>query len=223
MARTSHTSQGGDANSRGRRGSSAVAPNAVSGTRLTILWVLFALAAILVAGRLVYLSVVAGPENAAKAQDTRMVSIDLPARRGTIYDRSGKVLATIKEHSLPVYEAGAKEFTVEPTRNGSLDICVELINHQRVSNSYDVTAVDSEGPELLKSETLDDGFLLKVSDAGIGVDYRDIYAVSASGETHYPVSADEEGGVLFEYPGEAWDIYIPDHIGNTLHLAVKIN
>ena len=135
----------------------------------------------------------------------------------------GKVLATIKEHSLPVYEAGAKEFTVEPTRNGSLDICVELINHQRVSNSYDVTAVDSEGPELLKSETLDDGFLLKVSDAGIGVDYRDIYAVSASGETHYPVSADEEGGVLFEYPGEAWDIYIPDHIGNTLHLAVKIN
>lgn len=135
----------------------------------------------------------------------------------------GKVLATIKEHSLPVYEAGAKEFTVEPTRNGSLDICVELINHQKVSNSYDVTAVDSTGPELLKSETLDDGFLLKVSDAGIGVDYRDIYAVSASGETHYPVSADEEGGVLFEYPGEAWDIYIPDHIGNTLHLAVKIN
>lgn len=134
----------------------------------------------------------------------------------------GKVLATIKEHNLPVYEAGAKEFTVEPTRNGSLDICVELINHQRVSNSYDVTAVDSEGPQLLESKTLNDGFLLKVSDAGIGVDYRDIYAVSASGETYYPVSAGEDG-VLFEYPKESWDIYIPDHIGNTLHLAVKLN
>ena len=135
----------------------------------------------------------------------------------------GKVLATIKDHSLPVYEAGAKEYTVEPTRNGSLDICVELINHQKVSGSYDVTAVDSKGPELLESETLDGGFLLKVSDAGIGVDYRDIYAVSASGEKHFPVSASEEDGVLFEYPEESWDIYIPDHIGNTLHLAVKIN
>ena len=134
----------------------------------------------------------------------------------------GKVLATIKEHDLPVYEAGAKEYTVEPTRNGRLDICVELVNHQRASGSYDVTAVDAEGPELLKSETLDDGFLLKVSDAGIGVDYRDIYAVSASGETYYPVKASEEEGVLFEYPKESWDIYIPDHIGNTLHLAVKI-
>ena len=135
----------------------------------------------------------------------------------------GKVLATIKEHDLPVYEAGAKEFTVEPTRNGSLDICVELINHQRVSGSYDVTSVDAEGPQLLESEQMKEGFLLKVSDAGIGVDYRDIYAISASGETHYPISASEEEGVLFEYPEESWDIYIPDHIGNTLHLAVKIH
>lgn len=135
----------------------------------------------------------------------------------------GKVLATIKEHNLPVYEAGAKEFTVEPTRNGNLDITVELINHQKVSSSYDVTAVDSEGPQLLESETFNDGFLLRVSDSGIGVDYRDIYAVSASGEVFYPVSASEEDGVLFEYPKEAWDIYIPDHIGNTLHLAVKLN
>ena len=85
-----------------------------------------------------------------------------------------------------------------------------------------MTAVDAEGPELLKSETLDDGFLLKVSDAGIGVDYRDIYAVSASGHTYYPVKASEEEGVFVEYPKESWDIYIPDHIGNTLHLAVKI-
>lgn len=134
----------------------------------------------------------------------------------------GKVIASIKDHSLPVYEAGAREFTVEPTRNGSLDISVELINHQRVSNTYDVTAVDAEGPELVESETLKDSFLLKVSDAGIGVDYREIYAISASGKTYYPVHASEEEGVLFEYPDEAWDIYIPDHIGNTLHLAVKL-
>jgi hypothetical protein len=134
----------------------------------------------------------------------------------------GRVLASIKEHALPVYEAGAREFTVEPTRNGNLDISVELINRQRVRTEYDVTSVDADGPELLGSETFDDGFLLKVTDAGIGVDYREIYAVSASGEVHYPVSADEENGVLFEYPSETWDVYIPDHIGNTLHLSVKL-
>jgi hypothetical protein len=83
--------------------------------------------------------------------------------------------------------------------------------------------VDAEGPKLLGNNTMDDGFVLKVSDAGIGVDYREIYAVSASGKTHYPISASEEDGVVFEYPTETWDIYIPDHIGNTLHLSVKLN
>ena len=135
----------------------------------------------------------------------------------------GRVLASIRDHGLPVYEAGAKEFTVEPTRNGDLDISVELVNRQIVSGSHEVTAVDAEGPVLTGSEKLKDGFLLKVADSGIGVDYRDIYAVDASGETHYPLSASEEEGVLFEYPSETWDIYIPDHIGNTLHLSVKLH
>ena len=135
----------------------------------------------------------------------------------------GRVLASIRDHALPVYEAGAKEFTVEPTRNGSMDISVELVNRQSVKTEYDVTSVDAEGPVLLGNETLKDGFVLRVSDAGIGVDYRDVYAVSASGEVHYPVSAGEEEGIVFGYPSETWDIYIPDHIGNTLHLSVKLN
>lgn len=134
----------------------------------------------------------------------------------------GRVLASIKDAGLPVYEAGAREFTVEPTRNGELDISVELVNRQIVSGSHKVTAVDAEGPKLVSSERLKDGFLLKVSDSGIGVDYREIYAVSASGDVHYPLKAGEEEGVLFEYPEDKLDIYIPDHIGNTLHLSVKL-
>ena len=135
----------------------------------------------------------------------------------------GRVLASIKDHALPVYQAGRKSFTVEPTRNGDLDISVELVNSQSVSSEYDVTAVDAEGPQLVESKTFKDGFLLRVSDAGIGVDYREVYAVSASGEVHYPVTANEEEGIRFDYPDEAWDVYIPDHIGNTLHLSVKLH
>ncbi|MBR3330222.1 MAG: sigma-70 family RNA polymerase sigma factor [Mogibacterium sp.] len=133
-----------------------------------------------------------------------------------------RVLAILKDHSLPVYEAGAKEFTVEPIRNGKLSISVELINRQMVTDDYDVTGVDAEGPKLIDNKAEGDTFIIKVEDAGIGVDYRAVYAVGASGEVYYPLSFGEETGIVFEYPDEAWDIYIPDHIGNTLHLAIKL-
>lgn len=76
-----------------RRGLSARAnfdPNA----RLVALLVVFALIVVVFAVRLVYLGVIVGPENAQKAVDTRTVSLELPAKRGTIYDREGRILAT---------------------------------------------------------------------------------------------------------------------------------
>lgn len=134
----------------------------------------------------------------------------------------GKVLASLRNHNLPVYEAGAREFTIEPTRNGKLSITVELVNRQRTSGEYDVVNVDSQGPQLVDNETTDDYFIIKVEDAGIGVDYREVYATSKSGKVYYPVTSDAEEGIVFEYPEEPWDIYIPDHIGNTLHLAISL-
>ena len=133
-----------------------------------------------------------------------------------------KVIASMREHDLPVYEARSKTFTVEPTRNGMLDISVEILNRQSVESSHEVTAVDDKGPELLSSETAGEKLIIKVEDAGIGVDYREIYAVGKSGKVYRPASADEENGVIFDYPEEPWDLYVPDHIGNTLHLAVKL-
>lgn len=134
----------------------------------------------------------------------------------------GKVLASLKNHNLPVYEAGAREFTIEPTRNGKLSITIELVNRQRTSGEYDVVNVDSQGPQLVDNKTTDDYFIIRVEDAGIGVDYREVYAISKSGTVYYPVTSDAEEGIVFEYPEEAWDIYIPDHIGNTLHLAISL-
>lgn len=134
-----------------------------------------------------------------------------------------KVLARLNTHALPVYEAGAKEFTVEPTRNGTMTISVELINRQQAKKTVTVENVDSKGPELLGSETGSSTFLLKVTDAGIGVDYRESYAVTASGSVVRPLETNEQTGeILFVYPEEDWDIYIPDHIGNTLHLAITL-
>lgn len=65
-------------------------PNA----RLSLIFFIFVAIALMLVARLVWLSVIAGPANAEKAENTRTVLIDLPARRGTIYDRNGVVLAT---------------------------------------------------------------------------------------------------------------------------------
>lgn len=158
------------------------------------------------------------------------VSVDETGERGlpvyTVEVKSllpvDKVIASIREHDLPVYEAGSKEFTVEPTRNGMLSISVELVNRQSVKSSHRVTAVDDKAPELVSSDTAGDSLIIKVKDSGIGVDYREIYAVGKSGKVYRPESADDDNGVIFGYPEEPWDLYVPDHIGNTLHLAVKL-
>lgn len=135
----------------------------------------------------------------------------------------GRVVARLRTRELPVYEAGARLYTVEPTRNGELTVTVELANKQNLQTVETVTEVDAEGPKLRDSSIGTDTVLLIVEDIGIGVDYREIYAESASGETYRPLSADERTGeVLFAYPQEDWDVYIPDHIGNTLHLTFTL-
>ena len=132
----------------------------------------------------------------------------------------GKVLAYLNKHSLPVYEAGAFEYTMEPTRNGTMTIKVELINRQSLTKEFEMEYADSDGPELRNSSTDDKYVFLTVADEGIGIDYREIYAKDEEGNLHYPVSYDEETGeIVFEYPETQWDVYIPDHIGNRLHLS----
>lgn len=57
----------------------------------------FLVIALVWVGRLVYLQVYKAAEYSEAAAASRTLSIDLPARRGTIYDRNGNVLATSVE------------------------------------------------------------------------------------------------------------------------------
>ena len=136
----------------------------------------------------------------------------------------GRILASQSTHYLPVYEASSKRFTVEPTRNGKLHIDVELFNRQHLEKTVDVTEVDAHGPQLLDSKIENDSVTLFVNDTGIGVDYHSIYAVDAKGSTYLPITFDNETGtVTFSFPDDDWDVYIPDHLGNVLHLAFTIS
>ena len=133
------------------------------------------------------------------------------------------VTARVRSRSIPVYEDSAKSFTVEPTRNGKLSVVVELANRQQATVEEIVTQVDSTSPELLESRIGSDYVILTVRDAGIGVCYSEIYALTGGGEKIFPLATDAETGeVRFAVPHENWDIYIPDYIGNTLHLAVTL-
>lgn len=145
---------------------------------------------------------------------TVRVQASLPVRR---------VTARIRNRSLPVYEDAAKRFSVEPTRNGELTVTVELVNRQRAAISRKVTEVDAESPKLDESKVTDQTVRLTVHDTGIGVDYSGVYALAGDGTVIRPLSSDpDKNQILFPYPDENWDVYIPDYIGNTLHLALTL-
>ncbi len=134
-----------------------------------------------------------------------------------------RVTARIKSRSLPVYEEGAKRFSLEPTRNGELSVTVELVNRQSGKISCRVSDVDAASPVLLQYDTDEQLVCLKVRDAGIGVNYSQVYASAAGGKVIRPQAYDSKlGEIWFEYPNERWDVYIPDYIGNTLHLALTL-
>lgn len=133
-----------------------------------------------------------------------------------------KVIAYIGDTELPVYESDPRSYTVEPTGNGSMSVAVELMNHQRTVKIDKVDSVDSEAPRLISNTPGKDTICLNAEDDGIGIDYHEIYAKTADGDILYPVSADETSGIVFEYPTEDWDIYIPDRLGNTLHLHLRL-
>ena len=70
---------------------SAAGPGPEDG--LQILFRLFVLVVCAIGLRLLWLHMIVGPENARRAAQAHTYSVTLQARRGTIYDRNGNVLA----------------------------------------------------------------------------------------------------------------------------------
>lgn len=133
-----------------------------------------------------------------------------------------RVTAHVKGQNLPIYEAGAKTFTVEPTRNGQMQIDVALLNRQNTTSTVEVTDVDNRGPVLVSSEVVEGKVYLYVSDEGVGMDPARAYGMTADGERVDPLRTDAgKGLIVFSYPKEDLDVFVPDHIGNILHLAMK--
>ncbi len=90
-----HNGNQGTKRSSSRRSSrSSSIPQSVSVRRVLCIVGIFVACALVILGRIFYLTVIVGPQNAEDALASRTVEVTLPAKRGTIYDRNGTVLAT---------------------------------------------------------------------------------------------------------------------------------
>lgn len=132
------------------------------------------------------------------------------------------VSAKVDGRSVAVYESDTRVYTVEPSYNGTLTITVTLANHQYGIWTTEVSGVDRDAPKLQSSEVSGDNLIIFLEDSGVGIDYQNIYAVSAGSSMVYPLSHSEEAGsVTFKFDRDL-NIFIPDRNGNVLQLVLSI-
>ena len=95
-----------------------------------IILVLFALALVAIIANLIYIQVIRGPEYARMAEASHTTEVSLSARRGTVYDRNGEVIAS------------------------NVDATTIYVNPQEVTNAERLASVLTEvlGPESGKSK-----------------------------------------------------------------------
>lgn len=136
---------------------------------------------------------------------------------------AARVTATIDGRNIPVYEVAARTYSIEPTANGKMEVCVTLVNRQSRTRYVNVKNVDLDMPNVLSNSFDEKHFYLRVSDSGSGINYEKIRAVSLSGKETLPESYDKDSGqVVFAYPRETLNIYIPDNADNTLQLVLTV-
>lgn len=135
-----------------------------------------------------------------------------------------QVSATQNGLHLPVYDAGIRTFSIEPTKNGMMDICITFFNQQEIHHTIMVTQMDTTAPSFISSQVSNKSVYLYVSDSESGIDYESIYAKDAAGDIISPVSYDvEDGLVVFESPASSINVHIPDMAGNELLLVLTPN
>ncbi|WP_161896867.1 peptidoglycan D,D-transpeptidase FtsI family protein [Gordonia spumicola] len=90
--------------------------------RQRMLWAIVIIALVLVAGRLVYVNVIAADQISALAAQQRSVTLQLPATRGAIVDRNGRLLAHSDDARALTFQPKAVRASIddEHTKNPAL-------------------------------------------------------------------------------------------------------
>lgn len=134
-----------------------------------------------------------------------------------------RVNASINGHNIPVYEIDAHVYSIEPSKNGQMEITVTLVNKQNMTQYIDVTTVDRELPIATSCTKKGDFMYLYLSDNESGVDFQSIKAIDLNGQEVIPASIEEAAGcVVFPVVENALNVYVSDLAGNQLQLILSI-
>lgn len=134
-----------------------------------------------------------------------------------------RINASINGRNVSVYETGSQIYSIEPTINGRMTVTVTLLNNQTTTRYVDVANIDLKPPTVVSSDVANGQIYLYVSDEGSGIDYEKIEAVARDGSITRPLSYNPETGcIIFPYPEDSLNVYIPDFAENKLQLILSL-
>lgn len=123
-------------------------------------FIVFAVIALALIGRLFYVQIIKGREYSAAAEQQRTQTIDLPAQRGTIYDRNGNVLATtvdattIYANPIDVQDAQTTAEAIAGVLGGTADDYIDSLTRTDTSFVYIKRKADVDVAAQLKALNL---------------------------------------------------------------------
>ncbi len=129
--------------------------------RFLIILAIFAVIAVVFLARLIYLQVVVADEYSAMAEESRTISFETTAHRGTIYDRNGVVLAvsvdatTIYCNPSEVTDASGEAQQIASVLGGQASDYVEALSLDSTSFAYIKRQADVSEADELKERDLD--------------------------------------------------------------------
>ena len=125
--------------------------------RMAFVFVLFLFAALAFVGRLVYLQVIVADEYSEEARSARSVDIPITPKRGTIYDRNGRVLATSVEATTvycnpsEIEDANAAATTIAQALGGKKEDYLEPLTRPETAFAYIKRQADVEQADTLRA------------------------------------------------------------------------
>lgn len=134
--------------------------------RFRVLLVFFGIVLLLLVGRLVQLQIILADDYSTQAANSRTVSVELSPRRGTIYDRNGKVLAsdvqatTIYCNPKEITDVKSTAEKLASVLGGDASIYEGALSTENTTFAYVKRKVDQDKGEEVQSLGLDGIYFL---------------------------------------------------------------
>lgn len=171
-------------------------------SKLKFIFIVFAVMAIVFFVRLFYLQVIVSDDYSSQAQASRTISFDISARRGTIYDRNGVVLATSVDATTvycdpsEVTDVGYAAAKVAETLGGEPSDYTDALDSDTTTFAYVKRQADVEAAAKLKELDIDGIYFIEDSrreypNGAIGGQVIGVCDVDGNGLTGLELQYDE--------------------------------